>query len=156
MSQLTHHRTSNPYESLFKYSRAVKKGPFIFVSGTTAVSLPEPSSDPQDTTHPPSTDHEAPEILHPTSAYLQSQHIFTEIAKAVRALGGDPATDIVRVRMYVTHEEDGGKVGKALKESGFGVGETGEGGGPAATMILGVKFVHPDMRVEIEADAVVL
>ncbi|TEB24018.1 YjgF-like protein [Coprinellus micaceus] len=133
-----YHRTTNPYEAQFKYSRAVKKGPFIFVSGTTSLC--------------PKTQT----ILHPTSAYLQAQTIFAEIASAIEALGGNPKTDVVRVRMYVTHDEDGGDVGKALKESGFGAGEDGKEGGPAATMILGVKFVDQDMKVEIEADAVVL
>lgn len=137
-SPIQHHRTTNPYESQFNYSRAVKRGPFIFVSGTTSLC--------------PTTQT----ILHPTSAYLQAQVIFAEIAKAIQALGGSAKTDVVRVRMYVTHDEDSGDVGRALKESGFAAGEDGKGEGPAATMILGVKFVDKHMKVEIEADAVVL
>ncbi|KXN92582.1 hypothetical protein AN958_04792 [Leucoagaricus sp. SymC.cos] len=38
MSETIHHRTTNPYESLFGYCRGVRKGPFIFISGTTSTS----------------------------------------------------------------------------------------------------------------------
>ncbi|KAJ2915910.1 hypothetical protein MD484_g4499, partial [Candolleomyces efflorescens] len=134
-SQTTYHRTTNPYEAVFGYSRAVKKGPFIFVSGTTSID--------------PSTGV----VQHPTSAYEQANTIFSEIVKAVTTLGGKKE-DITRVRMFVTRDEDADGVGLALKES-LGGGE-GDRGGPAATMILGVRFVDKDMRVEIEADAMVL
>ena len=53
---------------------------------------------------------------------------------------------MVRVRMFVTHDEDSGEVGRALKEVFGDVG-------PATTMILGVRFISEGMRVEIEADA---
>jgi len=53
---------------------------------------------------------------------------------------------VVRVRMFVTHDEDSGEVGRALKEVFGDVG-------PATTMILGVRFISEGMRVEIEADA---
>ena len=51
--------------------------------------------------------------------------------------------------MFVTSQEDARYVGEALKDS---LGDIG----PAATMIIGAKFVSSDMLVEIEADAVVL
>ena len=73
---------------------------------------------------------------------------------SVEAIGGTPS-DIIRICMYVTYEEGSGEVARALKEIGGTMGLGGEGG-PAATLLVGVKFVHPDMRVEIEADAVVL
>jgi enamine deaminase RidA (YjgF/YER057c/UK114 family) len=50
--------------------------------------------------------------------------------------------------MFVTRDEDAEDVGRALKEV-FGDVR------PVATMILGARFVDPEMRVEIEADAVV-
>ncbi|KAH6888823.1 YjgF-like protein [Coprinopsis sp. MPI-PUGE-AT-0042] len=124
------HQTSNPYEAKFGYSRAVRKGPFIFVSGTTSIS--------------PATG----ELLHPESAYDQTVQIFQEITTAVEALGGRKE-DITRIRMFVTHDEDTTAVGTAMKEVLGGIG-------PAATMIVGVRFVDEKMRVEIEADAVVL
>jgi enamine deaminase RidA (YjgF/YER057c/UK114 family) len=124
------YRTSNPYEEKFGYSRAVRRGPFIFVSGTTSI------------------DPETGKILHPTSAYRQTLTIFLEILRALAGLAASK-DDVVRLRMFVTAPEDAQDVGRALKEV-FGDVQ------PAATMIIGSKFVEPEMRVEIEADAVVL
>ena len=124
------HRTANPYESLFSYSRATRRGPFIYISGTTSI---DPASG---------------QLLHPESAYKQALAIFAEIVRAVEAVGGRKE-DIVRVRMFVTANEDTQAVGQALKES---LGDIQ----PAATMIVGPRSVMPEMRVEIEADGIVL
>lgn len=134
-TQIQRHKTSNPYEAQFGYSRGVRRGPFIFISGTTSVSVSTESTS-------------TPTILHPSSAFHQALQAFSEIIRAVEALGGTKE-DVVRVRMFVTRDEDSGEVGRALKEVFGDVG-------PAATMILGVRFVSEEMRVEIEADAVVL
>lgn len=107
----------------------MRRGPFIIVSGTNSLD--------------PSTG----EVLYPTSAYHQALRIFTEIFAAVEALKGSKQ-DIVRVRVFVTVESHITSVGKALKEV---LGEVG----PAATMIVGAKFISSKMLVEIEADAVV-
>ena len=56
---------------------------------------------------------------------------------------------IARVRMFVAHAADADAVGAAVKDA---LGDVE----PAATMIVGARFVAPEMRVEIEADAVVL
>ncbi|PPQ73319.1 hypothetical protein CVT26_015343 [Gymnopilus dilepis] len=124
------HRTANPYEEKFGYSRAVRKGPFIFVSGTTSI------------------DTATGQVLHPTSAYDQTLKIFSEIISAVEALGGRKE-DVVRLRMFVKEDQNGEAVGQAVKEVFGSVA-------PAATMVFGLGFVNPDMRVEIEADAVIL
>lgn len=123
------HNTGNPYEEKFGYSRALRRGNFIFVSGTTSI----------DTT--------TGEVLHPTSAYDQSLKIFSEIVLAIEAVGGKKE-DVVRVRMFVTADEDSGDVGRALKETFGGIG-------PAVTMIMGARFVSSEMKVEIEVDALV-
>ncbi|KAI9062080.1 YjgF-like protein [Trametes sanguinea] len=123
-------QTANPYEKLFGYSRAVRRGPYIAVSGTTSI------------------DPVSGVLRHPGSAYDQTRAIFSEIIRAVEGLGGT-AQDIMRVRMFVTEGDDADNVGKALREA---LGDVG----PAATMIIGARFVSPDMLVEIEADAVVL
>ena len=128
MERLTH-RTPNPYEDKYGYARAVRRGPFVFVSGTTSID--------------PATGL----VQYPESAYLQAQAIFSEITRAVEAVGGRKE-DIVRVRMFVTVGEDSDDVGRALKESLGGVA-------PTATMIVGARFVLTEMKVEIEADAVV-
>lgn len=122
-------KTGNPYEAQFGYSRAVRKGPFISVSGTTSI------------------DPHSGQLLHPDSAGDQARAIFAEIVRSVEALGGT-AADVVRVRMFVTNGADVDAVGNALKDA---LGEVG----PAATMIVGAQFVSPRMLVEIEADAVV-
>ena len=123
------HSTANPYEEKFGYSRAVRRGQFIFVSGTTSI---EPQTG---------------EVLHPHSAFDQTITIFSEIIKAVEALGG-ARDDIMRVRMFVTDADDAEDVGKGMKTMLGAVA-------PAATMIIGSRFISPKMKVEIEADAVV-
>ncbi|KAI0331788.1 YjgF-like protein [Cubamyces sp. BRFM 1775] len=123
-------QTANPYEKLFGYSRAVRRGPLIAVSGTTSI------------------DPVSGQLRFPGSAYEQARAAFAEIIRAVEELGGAPQ-DVVRVRMYVTESSDADSVGKALKEA---LGEVG----PAATMIVGARFVSQDMLVEIEADAFVV
>ncbi|TFK33034.1 YjgF-like protein [Crucibulum laeve] len=130
MTKTQRYRTSNPYEGKFGYSRAVRKGPFIFVSGTTSIDIA------------------TGKVLHPTSAYDQALKIFSEIIIAIEALGGKK-DDVVRVRMFVMDDEDTTSVGQAMSEI---LGEVA----PAATMIVGVRFVSADMKVEIEADAVIL
>ncbi|KDR82969.1 hypothetical protein GALMADRAFT_238678 [Galerina marginata CBS 339.88] len=124
------HRTPNPYEEKFGYSRAVRKGPFIFVSGTTAI------------------DTGTGKVLFPKSAYDQTLKVFSEIVLAIEALGGTK-TDVVRIRMFVAEEKDAEGVSRALKEVFGSVA-------PAATMVFGLRLINPDMRVEIEADAVIL
>jgi len=122
--------TSNPYELQFGYSRAVRKGPHIFVSGTTSI------------------DPETGYVQFPDSAYQQALVIFKEIINSVEHLQGSKE-DIARVRMFVTEQEDTEAVGRALMES---LGDLK----PAATMIVGARFVDKYMKVEIEADAVVV
>jgi len=122
------YRTSNPFEVEFGYSRAIRRGPFLFISGTTSI------------------DNATGTVLHPESAYKQAIKIFSEITLALEALGASQQ-DVTRVRMFVTADGDTGDVGRALKDT---FGEMG----PAATMIVGVRFVSPEMKVEIEADAV--
>ncbi|EIN07846.1 YjgF-like protein [Punctularia strigosozonata HHB-11173 SS5] len=121
--------TGNPYEARFGYSRAVRRGPFICVSGTTSISA------------------ESGEIQHPDNAFDQATVIFAEILRAVEALGG-AKEDIIRVRMFVTRHEDTDDVGRALRLAFAN-------SGPAATMIVGSRFIEEAMKVEIEADAIV-
>ncbi|KAI0641374.1 YjgF-like protein [Trametes meyenii] len=129
-SEPRHFQTANPYEAQFGYSRAIRRGPFIAVSGTTSI------------------DPVTGQLRHPGSAYDQARSIFAEIIRAVEGLGGT-VKDVMRVRMFVANGPDSDSVGKALKEA---FGEVG----PAATMIVGAGFVSSQMLVEIEADALVL
>jgi len=129
------YNTDNPYESLFGYSRAVRKGPFIFVSGTTSLS-------------PTSLN---PTILHPGDAYQQTITALNESVKAIEKLGGKKE-DVVRVRLFVRRQGDTADVGKAMKTV---FGEE-VGCKWAATMLVGSSFVEEEMMVEVEVDAVVL
>lgn len=74
--------TANRFEQLFGYKRAVRKGPFIFVSGTTSLS-------PQSGT-----------IQYPGDPYKQTIAAFAEAIRAIEALGGKKE-DVCRVRMFV-------------------------------------------------------
>jgi enamine deaminase RidA (YjgF/YER057c/UK114 family) len=131
--------TANPYEKRFGYHRAVRKGPFIFVSGTTAI---DPTTGKLPTTQ--GADH-------------QAAFAFEESIKAITALGGTVG-DVVRVRMFVARQEDTEEVGKAFSFFFNATGEDAhEEAGVAATMIVvgAGGFVDPEMLVEIEMDAVV-
>ncbi|KAA8909315.1 YjgF-like protein [Sphaerosporella brunnea] len=132
--QTTAYRTKNPYEALFGYSRAVRRGSHIFVSGTTSLS-------PHSAT---------PIIQHPGDAYHQTLAALTESISAIEKLGGTKE-DVVRVRLFVARHEDCDDVGRGMKEV------LADGNGAwAATMIVGVAFVREEMLVEVEVDAVVL
>jgi enamine deaminase RidA (YjgF/YER057c/UK114 family) len=143
--------TPSTFEAKLGYHRAIRKGPFIFVSGTTAL---RPS---------PSSPTETYALAGPGDAHAQTHAAFTESLVAVEALGGTKA-DVVRVRMYVARQEDTEKVGRAFAEifgTGRMVGEKEEESvAVAATMVVlgaegGGGFVDPEMLVEVEIDAVV-
>ncbi|KAF8543620.1 Endoribonuclease L-PSP/chorismate mutase-like protein [Trichophaea hybrida] len=85
----TSHRTSNPYEAVFGYSRAVRRGNQIFVSGTTSVSTSSSSSSSSPT----------PIILHAGDAYQQTTTALHESICAIEKLGGKKE-DVVRVKLF--------------------------------------------------------
>lgn len=78
----TYFTTANTFEVKFGYHRAVRKGPFIFVSGTTALN-PDTGA-----------------IEHPGDAKLQARVAMNRCADAVKQLGGR-AEDVMRCRMFV-------------------------------------------------------
>jgi enamine deaminase RidA (YjgF/YER057c/UK114 family) len=127
----TYYKTENPWEKNFGFSRAIRKGPFIQIAGTTSV-------------HP-----ETEEMMHHDSAYHQTLLILETIIKSVEALGGQQS-DITRLRVYATTKECGHEAVKACREKFLGDQS------PVAVMILGVHFAGGDMKVEIEAVAIVL
>lgn len=134
-----YYATKSPWEAKIGYYRAVRRGPFIFVSGTTAV---DPSSDATD-----------PKVLHPGDAKAQALTTFQEIIKAIQALGGRGAESIVRTKMFVQRQEDCGAVAEAFSEvSGK---QNGSDFGSAATMIVVSGFVDIAMLVEVECDVMV-
>jgi enamine deaminase RidA (YjgF/YER057c/UK114 family) len=134
-----YHATKSPWEAKIGYYRAVRRGPFIFVSGTTAVDSSSNATDAR--------------VLHPGDAKAQAHIACQEIIKAIQALGGRGAESIVRTKMFVQRQQDCGAVAEAFSEV-LGK-QNGSEFGTAATMIVVGGFVDPDMLVEIECDAMV-
>ena len=122
------HSTGSKWEPIIGYSRAVRIGPFIYVSGTTA-SGPDGN------------------IVGIDDPYAQTRQILTNINKALAAVGAGPQ-HVVRTRIYLTDISRWEDVGRAHGEV-FGTIR------PATAMIEVAKLISPEILVEIEADAYV-
>jgi enamine deaminase RidA (YjgF/YER057c/UK114 family) len=121
--------TGTPWEKVVAYSRAVRVGSQVFVSGTTASN----------------TDGTTVAV---GNAYEQTLFILRKIEAALAEVGAK-MSDIVRTRMFVTDISRWEEIGRAHGEFFAGIN-------PATTMVEVKRLVNPDHLVEIEVDAVVI
>ena len=118
--------TGGPWEGKLGYSRAVRVGASICVSGSTAMT---PSG-----------------LVGKGDPYAQTIQALNTIEVALQQAGGS-LTDVVRTRMYLVNIDQWQDVGRAHGEV-FGSIR------PATTMVEVKRMIDPDMLIEIEADAI--
>lgn len=120
--------TGTPWEKSVGYSRTVKVGNQVFVSGTTASG-------------------EDGETIAVDDAEAQTRYIFQKIEAALTQAGA-AITDVVRTRMFVTDISNWEPIGRVHGEIFADIR-------PAATMVEVSRLINPDHLIEIEVDAVV-
>ncbi|MEE9450664.1 MAG: RidA family protein [Ignavibacteriaceae bacterium] len=126
MKNRTNISSSAIWEDQIGYSRAVKIGRVVEVSGTSAIDRDK--------------------IIAPNDAYQQTKFIIRKIEKAINEAGGT-LEDVIRTRIYVTNINDWSAIGKAH-------GEFFRNIKPATTMVEVKSLIDPNFVVELEATAI--
>jgi enamine deaminase RidA (YjgF/YER057c/UK114 family) len=122
------HSSGSKWEPVIGYSRAVRTGQFVYVSGTTASGADG-------------------NIVGAGDPHTQTQQILKNITAALAAVGARPE-HVVRTRIYMTDISRWEDVGRAHGEV---FGEIR----PATAMVEVARLISPEILVEIEADAVI-
>ena len=115
------------WEDKVGYSRAVKVGNLIEISGTTA--------------------SDGDKIIGINDAYTQAIYILNKIRSVIENEGGT-MNNVIRTRMYVTDIEKWEEAGRAHNEFFSNIK-------PATTMVEVSRLIHPDMLIEIEVTAII-
>lgn len=119
--------SKSPWEDVVGYSRAVRIGNIIEISGTTSA--------------------DGEEIVGVEDMYLQTQYILQKVKNTLEQCGAE-LKDVIRTRMFVTDISKWEDAAKAHSEF-FGAIK------PASTMVEVSQLIHPNLLIEIEVSAIV-